>query len=294
MRHDWAGLKADIEDALNGVSREQRADAMRTLVERVHQVLDTKGDWKPPADLLEWFWHQLVATPDLDSIQYDKRWYIEQVLKALGKVPTSWLVDAVRRRAALHKETGGFGFDPPSKLVPLVELIEPDNVAAPEVQDTAGALVGMLTESPEMKHWLPKLLARVDPQGLEVPRRVAALIESALDPEQVRDLSRVACCYTVGAPAWRQIARAAFNASRYFPTQEREHIYYSVSETGQRSYCGEAGQVAKIFIDAVEAANHGLTEENEQDFIPFWQWRLRSAEQVLHHEEEQLKEEDWA
>ena len=72
---------------------------------------------------------------------------------------------------------------------------------------------------------------------------------------------------------------------------ERLHIYYSASETGRRSYSGKAGEVAPFFVERVEAANRGLQEEQERDFIPFWEWRKQGADSEFRHEQEKLKEE---
>jgi hypothetical protein len=72
--------------------------------------------------------------------------------------------------------------------VPLVETVGPNNVTEPEVQGTVRELVALLGESSLMIHWLPKLLARVDAQGLEVPRRLATLIEAESEPDNVRRL----------------------------------------------------------------------------------------------------------
>ncbi len=294
FRHDWAGLKTCIEDALDAADRKRRADAMRALVKQAQQVVDTDGDSTLPTDFLEWFWRQVVATGDLYCLGQGNQWYLEQVLKALGRVPTAWLVDAVRRRAAMHKQAGDLGFDAPSKLVRLVELIGTDNASAPDIKDTVGKLVGMFPESPLMEHWLPKLLVRLDPQGLEVPRRLVNAINGAVTPAEVSKLSRAACYYKVGTPAWRQIARAAFNASVHFPTADRENVFYSVSDTGRRFRIRNAAEVPRDLTDAVESAKRSLAEENEPDFVPFWQWHLRRAEHELGHEEERLKEEVWA
>jgi hypothetical protein len=77
------------------------------------------------------------------------------------------------------------------------------------------------------------------------------------------------------------------------PKDERVHVYHSSSETGRRSFNAAAGTVAQIFVDAVEAAKRGLEGEQEPDFVPFWQWRLQSAEDELRHQQERLKEEVW-
>lgn len=291
LRHDWVGLKANLERACEGASREVRGDVTAQLVKRLHEILASGASSTLPSDLLEWFWNQVVETHDLGRLDHEGQWYLGEIVKALGKVPMPRLVDAVRRRAAWHEQAGWLGYDPPAKLIALVEPIATANVGQPEIQRAVGELVAVLGESALMEQWLPKLLARVDPQGLEVPRRLAALIETQDDPENVAKLVKAACYYGVGTPSWRHIAREAFKGAQTMQNDKRVHVYYSSSETGNRSYGGTAGTVAQFFVDAVEAANRGLQDEEERDFVPFWEWRKQKADSEFRHEQEKLKEE---
>jgi hypothetical protein len=291
LRHDWTGLKANLERACEGAGREVRGDVTAQVVKRLHEVLASGESSTLPSDLRDWLWNQLVETHDLGRLDHEGRWYLGEVVKALGKVPMPRLVDAVRRRAAWEEQAGWLGYDPPAKLISLVEPITAANVGQPEIQRAVGELVALLGESPLMAQWLPKLLARVDPQGLEVPRRLASLIEAEDDPENVATLVKAAYYYGVGTPSWRHIAREAFKTAQTMQDKERLHIYYSASETGRRSYSGTAGEVAPFFVERVEAANRGLQEEQERDFVPFWEWRKQGADSEFRHEQEKLKEE---
>ncbi len=290
LRHDWAGLKANLEEAFQGASREVRGNITTQVVKRLHEVLAAGDGSTLPSDLLPWFWNQLVETHDLGRFEHEGRWYLGEIIKTLGKVPMPWLVDAVRRRAAWQEQAGWHGYDPPADLVPLVELVTDKNVGQPEIQRAIGELVALLSESPVMEYWLPKLLARVDPQGLEVPRRVAALTETEDDLEKVRRQVRTACYYGVGTSSWRHIARGAFKPAQTMPN-ERLDVYYASSETGRRSWSAPAGTVAQCFVDAVETATRGLQDEQEPDFVPFWEWRKVRAEAELRNRQEELKEE---
>jgi hypothetical protein len=293
LRHDWPALRADLNEMLQRTSRETRLDAIRQLVEQLHRVLDGEYAADLPTDLLKWFWDQLAETEDLGFIEHASGWHIDEILKSLGKAPVHWLVAAVRSRAIQHEQRGGRDFDPPSRLIPLVRVVDAESVSEPEVQAAVGELVGLLGESALMAYWLPQLLARADPHGLEVPRRVGALIDTEVEPDKVQKLVRTACYYGVGTPAWRQIARPAFKAAQSMPPEERLHVYYYSSETGRRSWSAPVGTVAQLFVDAVEAAKRGLAGEQEQDFVPFWEWRVKSAEDELRRQEERLKEEVW-
>jgi hypothetical protein len=293
LRHDWVGLKANLEDAFQGASRDVRGSITTQVVKRLHEMLAAGVSSTLPSDLLQWLWNQLVETHDLGHLKHEGRWYLGEIIKALGKVPMAWLVDAVQRRAAWDEQAGWNDYDPPAELVPLVELVTDKNVGQPEVQRAIGDLVALLSESPVMEYWLPKLLARVDPQGLEVPRRVAALTETDDDPEKVGRLVRTACYYRVGTPSWRHIARGAFKSAHKMTKEERLHVYYATSETGHRSWSAPAGTVAQCFLDAVETATRGLQEEQEPDFVPFWEWRKERAEAELRDRQEKLKEEQW-
>jgi hypothetical protein len=293
LRHDWPGLKADFEELLHEASDETRGHVTRLMATQLYQVLHGEKAAETPADLLQWFWGQLVETPDLGCIEHERRWYVGEIVKVLGKAPLYWLVDAIRRRASRQLEARGRRFDPPSKLVPLVAVAGPDNIGEPKVQTAIGELVALLGESAPMDRWLPELLARIDPQGLEVPRHVAALIAAEIQPDRVCKLVRTACHYKVGTLAWRQIARPAYKAAQPMPKENSLRVYYASAETVHPSCTTAAGTVAQVFVDAVEAAKRGQAEELEKDFAAFWEWRLRRAEGKLRDEQEELKEEVW-
>lgn len=75
--------------------------------------------------------------------------------------------------------------------------------------------------------------------------------------------------------------------------EERLHVCSATSETSRRSWSAPAGTVAQCFLDAAETATRGLQEEQEPDFVPFWEWRKERAEAELRDRQEKLEEEQW-
>jgi len=292
MQHDWPGLKTCIEQAFTD-AREQRSEAMAVLIDELQEILCREDEWSPPDDLLRWLWDQVVATPDFDHFKYNHGWNLDQIVGKLGKVPITWLPEALRIRAAQPDDEDLGRTDSPSCLLPLLAPLSEETVGDLDVQDAVAKLCALLVETPLMRHWLPELLARLDPLGLEVPHRIAAMAEQASLESTLRPFCKVALYYGVGTPAWRRVARTAFQTAASFSKEEREDVYDSVSETGRMSWQSEVGKVPQIFIDAVEAAERGLTEETEDIFVPFWRWRLERKKDELRRQEEDLKEEVW-
>jgi hypothetical protein len=54
---------------------------------------------------------------------------------------------------------------------------------------------------------------------------------------------------------------------------------------------GSGNEVAPIFVEAVKEAKEGLESERDKVFLPFWTWRLASAEAELRDQEQRIKEE---
>ncbi len=98
MQHDWLGLKTCIEQAFTDAG-EQRSEAMAVLIDELQEILCREDEWSPPDDLLRWLWGQVVATPDFDHLKYNHGWHLDQIVGKLGKVPITWLPEALRIRA---------------------------------------------------------------------------------------------------------------------------------------------------------------------------------------------------
>ncbi len=292
-RHDWPDLKTRLAAVLDGTSREVRQAATAQLVKQVQAVVHSSGGAELPPDLLQWLWTRLVATSDLGCLKDGRSWHLSKIVKRLGRVSTPGIVDAVETRLTLHETADRHGVDSPSQLLPLVEPVDIANADDPAVQGAIETLVTMLTRSAIARHWIPKLLARLDPQGLIAPRLLATRLEAESNLKDVRSLARAACFYGVGSAAWRQIARAAIEAARLATKAEREHVYWEIAETGRRSFVSAPGEVPSIYTDAVEAAEKGRADEQEATFRDFWEWRLRCAKGELSHEQERLKEVVW-
>jgi len=257
----------------------------------LQQALETDGDRVPPSDLLQWLWSRVVDTPDLDWVEEGKAAYIEKILNVLGKVPATWLVDAVQVRARKREVELIHG---PSKLMPMVETFGEGAAGDPSNLNTVDAVLEFIRQPSAVAHDLPELFVKLDPLGLVVPARIGAILVEQRDVGEVRRLSQVACHYGLGTPAWRQIARQALQTTLSFDKEDREIVYDALTDTGRRFSVSDPREVPTLYTAAVSEAARGLAEEREESFRPLWQQRLRIAELELKQQQERLVEQEWS
>ena len=291
LRHDWPELKNGLESIFASTPREELSSATCVLVECLQQALETDGDRVPPSDLLQWLWSRVVDTPDLNWVEESKAFYIEKILNVLGKVPATWLVDAVQVRARMRE---GELIDGPSKLIPMVETFAEGAAGDPSNLNTVDAVLEFIRQPSAVAHDLPELFVKLDPLGLVVPARVVATLVKQRDVGEVRRLSQVACHYGLGTPAWRQIARQALQTTLSFDKGDREIVYDALTDTGRRFSVSDPREVPTLYTAAVSEAARGLAEEREESFHPLWQQRLRIAELELKQQQERLVEQEWS
>jgi len=291
LRHDWPELKIALDGVFASAPRDELWAATCVLVECLQQALETDRDRAPPSDILEWLWSRVVATPELDWVGESKAYYLEKILNVLGKVPPTWLTDAVQVRARMRE--GGL-IDGPSKLMPMVEIFAEGSADDPALSKTVDALLEFILQSSSVAYALPELFVKLDPLGLVVPRRVVAILDGDRDGGAVRRLSQVACHYGLGTPAWRQIARQALKTARSFDMENLETVYDALTDTGRRFSVSDPREVPVLYTSAVSEAARGLADEREESFKPLWERRLKIAELELKQQEERLVEQEWS
>jgi len=132
----------------------------------------------------------------------------------------------------------------------------------------------------------------VDPEGLMLPAEVVRRLAHVTSKEDVWLLARIAGIYAMGSPAWRTIAKPVIVRTVCSGSEEERHsLFNSLTDHRPRSWWGTRGEVAQIFISAVQSARQMLESETDTEFRPFWEWYPAVAEAELHEQEEHAKEE---
>jgi len=179
-----------------------------------------------------------------------------------------------------------------ARLSRYVAPISAAHVNDPEVGKAVEALVDFVSDHGTVGHYLPEILQDVDPEGSLIPAEVARRLAHVTSKEDVWLLARIAGVYDMGGSAWRTIAKPAIvRAVRSGSEEERRSLFNSLTDHRPRSWWGTRGEVAQIFISAVQSARQMLESETDTEFRPFREWYLAVAEAELREQEEHAKEE---
>lgn len=294
LEHDWSGLKTILQRVLDAVPLEQMAAALSSLVDSLFWALpELKAEVVPP-DLSVWMMNQLLRVPDLDSLGGNVEWYINEVLKRVGKPSLTWLPEAVKRRRDLEAEFGygkvrGLSYH--MRLSRFVSSLSQDGGIDPDSRTAIQKLLDLVSDTGSVGYHLHEILGDVDPHGCVVPEEVARRFAQASDLESAWRVARIGGAFPVGTQAWRIIAKSVLSRAENADRKERMSLYSALIEHGPKSWSGTPGEVPSIFKSAVESARQHLEAETDPVFRSFWKWRLSCAEADLRDEEERAKEE---
>jgi hypothetical protein len=246
-----------------------------------------------PPDLFEWLLDLVIRIPELD-IGGNTAWYVRELEKALGPVPISWLAQAVSRRIAIQKGAGkrsGFLPSGDARLTQFVRPLESGQIEAE--RDAVRSLLDLRHESGGLGYYLPQYLADIDPHGLLVPQLVAQIAQAHVgNYEELHMCARIGGAYALGADSWSVIAVAVVRGARSFDKQARVSIFLALGDPRPRTWSGDAGKVAPVFVSAVEDARLRERANQTPELAEFWRWRLDTAEAELARQVEELKDED--
>lgn len=195
--------------------------------------------------------------------------------------PAAWVTKFLRERAARHARLG-HEYDAVPHSTPLhhfVDLDKPDTVVFADVF--------RLVEPEAVR---PEWLVHLDPARTAfVP-----LIEGAIDRARSdwRELARAAewtACYAENSPEWRRIAVRAVAAAAEYPTDQRQHIYWQLTDHGG-AYCGTVGEVAPRWVEDLATAERRLGEEEDASLRDYWRWKVAAARADLAREQQGIEE----
>lgn len=296
INHAWPTLRTLIEDVLRSVPPDGRLLVLLGLIDGLFWAVRESELASLPPGLGEWLLNQLLTAPNLDALRGDAEWRLDEILKRAGRVHMSWLPGALlfRKDMAANQDTNirahavsyNFRF---GKYVRHIEAADIGNSTAAQAIDALLALVGA---EGGMGHIIPELLCDIDPEGIAIPAAVVARIRGASTATGVRQLARIGGAYLVGTAPWRTIAKAALAAGRHHLTQKEQWSLFHVLAEGEvQGWSGTRGEVPAVFVSAVQEAKSALTAETDSTLRPFWEWRLKVAEEDLREQEQRAKED---
>nr|BDT32080.1 ATP-binding protein [Myxococcus sp. MH1] len=296
INHAWPTLRTLIEDALRSVPPDGRAPVLLGLIDGLFWAVRESELARLPPGLGEWLLNQLLTAPNLDAFRSNAEWRLDEILRRTGRVHVSWLPEALFARKDMvanqdtnirtHAVSYNFRF---GKYVRHIAATDIGDSATTQAIDT---LLSLLDAEGGMTHIIPDLLRDIDPEGIAIPAAVAARIQGASTATAVRQLARIGGAYLVGTAPWRTIAKAALAASQHHLTQKEQWSLFHVLIEGEfQGWSGTRGEVPEVFVSAVKEAKSALAAETDSILRPFWEWRLKVAEEDLREQEQRAKED---
>jgi hypothetical protein len=292
LQHSWPTISQVIEECVTRIPPDQRASAIRQLVESVYSSLRNGSVSESATDLHVWLLNQLLTVPDLDKLGDNLKWYIVEILKVTGRAPITWLPDALMLRIRSETKPGEYravGFS--LRLSDFVQQVTPDNCDSTEVYGTITKLLDLVSDRGSVGYYLPELAKDVDPQGLVVATEVAHRASLVSTVDSLYRLARCAGAYAEGTSAWRMMAKSILSKVPTLSPEEQETVFSGLVDHGTKSWSGFPGEVPQLFIDQVEHAQRFANDETDPTFQEFWDWRLRVAKAELQRHEDEAREE---
>lgn len=292
---DWPLLRPLLEDVLRAIPLERLPDAINVLVDAIYWAVREEVEILPPSDLAEWLLTQLLMLPDISAVGGNSEWYLNEILKRLGRPDVRWLHEALLQRqeqeVASSDRSMARAVSHNARVSKYVHPIDAEHASDIEVVEAVSRVLDFVDDTGTIGYYLPKILRDVDPEGLVVPMAIAARSNRVMSVGDVRKLARLGSTYAVNGPSWRTIALAVVRAAKPHGPEALRSAYSSLGDTGVRSWSGTMGEVPPVFVAAVAEARAALDAEAEVELRPYWQQRLSVAEADLREQEERAKED---
>ncbi len=296
---DSVQIRSTIEAALANLEGSLIAQAVNNLLQTANYAMNNAGSAMSSEMLIsfrDWILDQVLRLPDIDELEGRGDWNLNQILKHTGRPDLSWLVNAIKQRIETYGQYQGLH----PRILPyqerLSKLILP--LSCKSIDDVMQAQIAKLIDYyfsfPSLRYELPRYLHDIDPEGLVT----AELTTQRLDdpdmrdnPEQLYYLAKLAGYYSEDSSGWRMIAHSVCSLAMQFRERDRYSIFHALQNPEAKVWMSNLGQVAPNFEQDVETVRQQLETEPDQSLVPYWQWRLRSAEMDLEHERERVKED---
>lgn len=284
---DWKHVASLVERSWKGIPIGLRGKCFQNLFDAVHYVnlFSDQLSIDITSDQVRWILTQMLLVPDIDKLS-GLEWNIKLFfLKQVGKLPLSWLVEAIQQRIGLSPQ-----FEKSQvryKIVPtrlkLSEFIRPPDAESAKdnsIRESMERLLDFNNERNLIGYVLPKYAVQADPEGLLVPQLVVDRLSHVNhgDSEQIWLWSRYAGYYPKNSGSWRAIAIAACRLADGLSARERIKIYASLEGKEATVHSHPVGEMDPSYEVELQEAQSELENEKGRELIHYRQWKLNVAE----------------
>lgn len=291
---EWDVYTECINRVLDKMAPEQMTQAISWLLEGVDRGLHGDTVAQPPLGLGCWVLNQILRLADLDSIAGNTEWHLDQIIERVGRLPTQWLLAALRARATMEQTAPAYGHGGVGHSVQLTKYVTHLSQAdqgSQQAESLVESLVGYAPDHGSIGYKLPAILGDVDPEGVQVPKTIVQRLGRAVGYDQLSQLARLGEAYAVATTPWKIIARAVVGASIHVGKLERESLFRALGAPGPRTWSATRGEVPAAFTSALDAARARRDGETDDALRPYWDWYLSAAQVALDDAVERAKEE---
>ena len=290
---DWPATSETISRILSQADEKTVPVALVALAESVYFAVEAGPREQVPRELGTWLLDQIAKVPEFADVGSHLQWYLDEILKTTERPSVAWLATTIAERGQREQREHGQRFRALNGRERLSGFVAPltGGEVAPEVGEAIRSLVGMLGEPGTVGYSMPAFLKEIDPRGVQVPAEIARKVSQQSSADELVQWARVAQEYGLGTAAWRSIAKPILALVPRLDDRSRVWIFSALGEPQSRFWMGGGNEVAPIFVVAVKEAKEGLEAERDEVFLPFWTWRLASAEAELRDQEQRIKEE---
>lgn len=143
-------------------------------------------------------------------------------------------------------------------------------------------------------YWIPKLLAILDPSGLQVLSYVRKHLAKTpgINGNELARLGYLASAYPDDSDAWANIARPICQKAQGLPRGDREHVYFGLTKKETGVLHSMPGEVPDYYLQRRDSAERlKELEPMSSPLRPYREWVLMCAAEDLRREEERAQED---
>jgi hypothetical protein len=306
---DWEYVASIVETSWKDIRHELKTVCFQNLFDAIHYIslFSEQLSVNITSDQIRWVVTQMVLfVPDIDELS-GAEWHIKLLFKQAGKLPLSWLVEAIQQRVELSSRFEAsqvkYKIVPTRlKLCEFICPITPESAKDNTVKESMERLLDFNDQRNLIGYILPKYAVQTDPEGLLIPRLIVDRLSRVNhgDSEQIRLWSRYAGYYPKNSESWRTIALISCRLADKFRERERIKIYSSLESQDINVLSHPAREIDPWYENELQDVRSEFENEIDQELIQYRQWKLNVVEAAyeraltIYRENQEEEEFDFA
>ena len=246
-----------------------------------------------------WLLDLMVTLPDVDEVDENHQWELEQLVQKFGTNDVDWLLTTIQRRINAFENKGadtkeGYKIVPTRhRLTRYVTSVPLTGIPSDLLNEQMSTLLGFAERTDLLGYILPKYASDIDPHGRVLPENIEQRLQFAKGKgkEAIWVWARFAGSYGFNSEPWRRIARATILALEGLPVRDRNSIFCDLLPQELKSSQYAAGEMDPRPGQDLLHRKHELQEEADETIRIFRQWHVAVAQAEYDQTVARYKEE---